>query len=157
MNASAAGSPRSPSVARVRPRRFLVAGAVSAGIAVAITVWALGGWGAPASGPSTITLSGFATTPGNCSGRVWGCSAVTSGEQPLPSDVNVSVHWIDVSNGQAGLGVWGPSSVRWSPCGNVGTAGECAFVSEGGNYSFGANSSPAQYGQQVNYTLAYPG
>lgn len=153
MNASAAGSPRSPSVARVRPRRFLVAGVVSAGIAVAITVWALGGSGLPASGPSTVTLSGYSTTNGNCSDIY--CPAVVLGQDLLPSGVNVSVLWIDVSHGQAALRVWGPGGTQQFPCGSPGAASECAFESQGGNYTFVASSSSAQYGQQVNYTLTY--
>ncbi len=153
MDASASGSPRSPSLERVRPRRVLVTGIMVTGIAVAITVLVIGGWGTPASGPSTVTLSGYATTNGNCSDIY--CPAVIFGEDLLPSGVNVSVHWIDVTNGQAVLDFSGHSGYRWSPCGSMGTAGECAFLSVGGNYTFGANSSPAQYGQQVNYTLTY--
>ena len=74
---------------------------------------------------------------------------------PRPAQVREQIHWIDVTNGQAVLDFSGHSGYRWSPCGSMGTAGECAFLSAGGNYTFGANSSPAQYGQQVNYTLTY--
>lgn len=153
MDASVAESPGSPSRRRVRSRRAAVAGIVAAGVAVAITVWALGGLGSPASGPSTVTLSGYSTTNGNCSDIY--CPAVVFGEDLLPSWVNVSVLWIDVSHGQAALRVWGPGGTQQFPCGSPGAAGECAFGSQGGNYTFVASSSSAQYGQQVNYTLTY--
>ena len=63
-----------------------------------------------------------------------------------------------MTNGQAELEVRGPNSADQPfPCGTVGTAGECSFIATGGSYNFHAQSSSIQYGQQVNYTLAYLG
>jgi hypothetical protein len=103
--------------------------------------------------PPTVTR-GYATSAGNCTGPY--CPAIIVGEATLPSSVTVSVRWNDVTGGQALLSYWGPTSVRWTGCGTSGSTGDCSFVSEAGNYTFGATSSPNYYGQTVDYTITFP-
>lgn len=101
---------------------------------------------------SAPTFSGQVKTAGSvyCG---YGCLAIY-GFARVPSNVNVSLQWTDISGGVVNFGWWyaGP----WIWCGGPGSAGSCVFHSLGGNYTFAANDAVAnQTSQRVNYTGSY--
>lgn len=102
-----------------------------------------------------ITVSGSIATMGNETCTY--CKAIIDHTFDPPQYVSVSVHWNDVSGGQASFEYQGPRDATWVPCGPDGRAGSCTFIAQGGVYYLGAASSPTQYPQLVDYTVTYYG
>jgi hypothetical protein len=107
-----------------------------------------------------VKFSGSAVAPPqlSCGGIIRPLCGLM-GNTSIPSGVNVSIDWVDLSGGTAGYWVvaenlgfyFGPIVV----CGGYGSSFSCHFVSVGGVYEFGAASFVDEPNQTVSYTGTY--
>lgn len=108
--------------------------------------------------PVSFSGSGIAPNQLSCGGMIWPPCGLM-GNVSIPSGVNVTVHWADLSGGTAGywiVGVnlgfyFGPIEV----CAGHGSGFSCHFISVGGVYEFGAASFVGEPNQTVSYTGSY--
>jgi hypothetical protein len=106
--------------------------------------------------PVNFSGSGIAPNQLTCGGLIVPPCGVM-GNASIPSGVNVTIHWTDLSGGTAGYWVQAQSlpPISWDICGGRGPNFTCHFLSVGGVYAFGAASFVDEPNQTVSYTGTY--
>ena len=75
----------------------------------------------------------------------------------LPTNSEVSVHWIDQSGGIVQFLVLEPGGpVPTAVCEGLGTSGSCTFNSWSETYNFDAFNNVSENAQTVSFTATYP-